>query len=394
MSRRLVTRGGLSAANTQSSASSRTAVLPDYEPPSCLLDSTARRALGELSNNRGTTAYEIQLKQSSRYIGISISDLHERLRIQRDRLAKLRAIREGKGGIKSSDEENLEAHVARLEKEVESLTKDHEISMRDLLDKGAELEDEADILGVLYTRTTAQGAASGNDSTVQDAEDHTGPLPNDARPHDVPSTLDAYSEIRSGKIAEYERLSMHERYALNNDYVAFKKLWHDAAVGEDGPPLPDASKWFDRNGLPVMSGSTGMHGVQGDGDDSDDDIAVSREVVSVKCPLTLRTMQNPYSNRKCKHTFEKSALLDYLPMQGEVQCAQTGCNQKFSRANFDRDFFLDQAMLRRIERARAAEESDMDMDEDEDEELEGDSELAVRGYKRRHSSRPPKTERG
>ncbi|KAI9151691.1 E3 SUMO-protein ligase nse2 [Paramyrothecium foliicola] len=379
MSRRLVNRSGRSATANASPSTARgsniSAVLPDYEQPACPLSDSARRALGELSSNRATASYDSMLKDALRHVGSSVGDMHERLRAQRDRLAKQRNSRQTKGTDKSAEEERLEAHVEDLEKEVLALTEESERAVRGIIDKRAGLEDEAAVLGDMYT-----AAATENDETA---------------PRGI---LKPYRERRDQKLEEYERMSMRERYALNNDYAGFKKLWHDAAVGEDGPPLPDASRWFRSDGQPVMNtaGGAGTSGPSMAGDEDmgqDDDIAVAREVVSTKCPLTLRDMDEPYSNRKCKHTFERAAILDYLPPRDRVQCPQTGCSQYFSKADFAKDFYLDEAMLRRIQRQKAAENQTDDDSEDDD--IDGDSELAVNARTRRHSSRPrvPKREK-
>ncbi|KAH7319753.1 chromosomal organization and DNA repair protein Mms21 [Stachybotrys elegans] len=380
MSRRLLNRSGNPVVSSPSSSSTprrTTTALPEYEPPSCPLDESARRALGELSNNRTAVPYELQLKESLRTLGSSVGDMHERLRYQRERLTRQKAAREAKGvAASTADEDRLKAHIDQLERDVEALTRDSERAVRELVDHKAELEDEVAVLGDLYTHAATQQPPPDEASLENENGDIEYPP--------VPSTLGAFRERRQGKLEEYGGMSMHQRYAVNNDYAGFKKLWHDAAVGEDGPPLPDASRWFRSDGQPVMSG------IGDEMDGSDDDIAVAREVVSLKCPLTLRVMKEPYSNRNCKHTFEKGALLDYLPRQGAVQCPQTGCSQSFARADFDTDFHLNQAMLRRIHRAEAAHASDEDLDDDEN--LEGDSELAVRASNRRQS-RQPKRER-
>ncbi|KAH7175783.1 zinc-finger of the MIZ type in Nse subunit-domain-containing protein [Dactylonectria macrodidyma] len=380
MSRRLVHRSGAAV------ASSRTATeLPDYQSPSCPLNEAARRALGDLSNNRGTVEYQMHLKDSVRLIGSSVGDLHERLREQRERLAALCAKREEKGTEKSSEEEQLEAHVADFETQVQALTDKSEKAIRDLIDRRAELEDESDILGDLYT-VAASDASHANLDPSQRSGRHSGDRHSQSEEEDdegeakpvvsFPSVIEVLKKQRLKKATEYSALSMQQRYALNNDYAAFKKLWHDAMAGEDGPPLPDASRWFRPDGQPVM-----RELADDDAGDDDDDIAVAREVLSIKCPLTLQPMEQPYSNRKCKHIFEKAALLDYLSMRGEKQCPQTGCSQTFSRAQFDEDFYLDQAMVRRIRRARQAEEQNR-LDEDDDDEIgDGDDEVMVRGQK-------------
>ncbi|KAF4990331.1 hypothetical protein FDECE_14419 [Fusarium decemcellulare] len=356
MSRRLLNRSGASVAS-----SSSTTALPEYEPPSCPLSDAARRDIDSLSNTRTTAVYQQQLNDSVRLLGFSVGDLHERLREQRERVAAQRAKREEKGTEKSPEEERLEKHLADLEARVNALTDSSEKAIRDLIDRRAELEDEAGIIGELYSTAVAEASENLPDA----GEDVKYPA--------APSVLERFNTLRAKKKTDYTDLSVHQRYALNNDYAAFKKLWHDAMAGEEGPPLPDASRWFGPDGQPVTHISAGAGAVD---DDDDDDIAVAREIISINCPLTLQPMEQPYSNRKCKHTFEKAALLEYLPVRGEAQCPQSGCSQKFSRARFDHDFYLDQAMMRRIKRTRQAQEQAA-MDEDEDD-GEGDDDVRVR----------------
>ncbi|KAF7539861.1 hypothetical protein G7Z17_g12322 [Cylindrodendrum hubeiense] len=386
MSRRLVNRSGTTVASSSSSSST---TLPPYQPPSCPLNDAARRALGNLSNNRGTVEYQMHLKDSVRLIGSSVGDLHERLREQRDKLEAYRARREEKGTEKSSDEERLEAHIVDLEAQVDSLTDKSEKAIRELIDRRAELEDESAILGDLYTLAAPDSSHVDLHPAQRDIKPSIAEQDEDgeAKPSaPTPSVIDIFNTERSQKVNDYSALSMHQRYGLNNDYAAFKKLWHDAMAGEDGPPLPDASRWFRPDGQPVMRESAGN-----DAGDDDDDIAVAREVLSMNCPLTLQPMNQPYSNRKCKHTFEKVAILDYLSMRGEKQCPQTGCSQMFSRPLFDEDFYLDQAMVRRIRRARQAQEQ-TELDDEDDEEADGDDEVRVRGHKA-VPGRPPKREK-
>ncbi|KAK5995116.1 E3 SUMO-protein ligase nse2 [Cladobotryum mycophilum] len=388
MSRRLFNRSGRPAGANNASSSNTTSIaaLPDYEPLSCPLNDSARRALGDLSNNRGTAPYETQLRDSVRNLGHSVGDLHERLRTRKERLADLYQRRQEKGIDKSQEEERLESHLPDFEKEIEQLTRESERALRQVIDRRAELEDEAAVLGDLFTgaATRSSGpASSSRKRRANDVPDEDDEQDDALEEPEVSSILDTYRDLRTKKKAEYTSMSAHERYGLNNDYAGFKKLWHDAAAGEDGPPLPDASKWFLPNGQPDMS-TPAQHGQQGSLDD-DDDVAVSRETISVNCPLTLLPMAEPYSNRKCPHTFEKAAILDYLPVRGEAQCPQTGCSQTFSRTRFKDDFFLDEAMLRRIQRTRQAEEARNDMDDQEDE--EGNESLVMGTQRRVRGSR-------
>ncbi|KAG5997322.1 hypothetical protein E4U43_002667 [Claviceps pusilla] len=408
-----VSDAGSSPARHQSAPNAH---LPEYQPPSCPLNEAGRRALGELSNNRGTLSYETQLKDSTRNLGLCVADLHERLRAQLDRLRSLQERRQEKGSDKTAEEERLEAHVDEFEKHVDDLTKESEESLRDVIDHRAELQDQIVVLGDLYTSaSTAATAAATNPSQLRrrarplaepsesmpaadDQDQKQSPAP-------APSTRDAYQSARAQKQAEYEALTPYQRYALNNDYAAFKKIWHDSAAGEDGPPLPDASRWFRSDGRPVMTrpgvssglGSTidGAAGHEADQDD-DDDIAVAREIISLNCPLTLRQMEEPYTHVQCKHTFEKSAIMEYLPARGNVQCPQSGCNQTMSKARFSQDFLLDEVMLRRIQRSkqthRALDDMGDDDDDDENDDQMGDESL-VMGEERHVPGRTMKHER-
>ncbi|KAJ6442040.1 chromosomal organization and DNA repair protein Mms21 [Purpureocillium lavendulum] len=398
---RLVNRG------TAATAASSAPELPPYEPPSCPLNDAARSALGQLSNNRGTVPYESQIKESVRALGLGVGDLHGRLLAQQQRLDGLRERRRERGvSEKTAEEERLEEHLAAFEDEVDVVTRGSEEALRGLVDMRSELEDEAVILGELYTAAATSGAAIAaaaqqrRGAGLGPEDDGDADEEEDRKVEPVPSTLDTLRELRAEKLDEYTRLTPYQRYAQNNDYAGFKKLWHDAAAGEGGAPLPDASRWFRSNGEPVMDrpGANKRRTTAGgdEEDEDNDDIAVEREVLSLKCPLTLRDLEEPYSNNKCKHTFEKSAILDYLPRTGTVQCPQTGCSHMFSRAKFDQDFFLDELMLRRIRRARQAEldndrAADDDEDDDDDDDEGDEPSMVVRG-ERHVRGRIPKPE--
>lgn len=93
---------------------------------------------------------------------------------------------------------------------------------------------------------------------------------------------------------------------------------HDAQnPGDTKPPMPHASTWFaeDAQSTNKYAARRRRLASQTDntqnGDEEDDEIQMIGVVSSLKCPLTLKTFKEPYSNHVCKHTFEKSAILDY-----------------------------------------------------------------------------------
>lgn len=142
----------------------------------------------------------------------------------------------------------------------------------------------------------------------------------------------------------------------NNDYKGFKTAVHEALhPGDDAPPLPRASKWFpqDRintsNTLSRRQGE-GSHDANGeDSEESDEEIYISRTKTDFKCPLSLQRFQEPYTNKICKHTYEKRYIIEYINEQGlfftqnhttgekskekQVQCVQVGCDKVISRTH-------------------------------------------------------------
>lgn len=337
MPRRLVNRtGGGTWSVSQTPAPDSEPVT--YQPPSFPLNEIAINKIGDLSSVRDTLAYQNQIKDSLRNLGHGVYDLQDRLLTQRGRLDKTRSQRHERGGDKQPDEEHLEKHVAELEADVEELTRRSEAATRHAIDQRVALEDDTAALGDLYTTSMTNRRAAPGTQEEQGNGDEMPPAP--------PSTLDTLRDSRNRKKAEYDAIPNSERYALDNDYVSFKKLWHDGLTGEDGPPLPDASKWFRADGTPAMSGAEVLGAVGANPDDSDEDLAVAREVLSLNCPLTLRPLEEPYSNRKCKHTFEKSAILDYLHNgRGQaMQCPQTGCSEVRTPAAIQGDRELTQTI--------------------------------------------------
>ncbi|GAO14989.1 uncharacterized protein UV8b_00500 [Ustilaginoidea virens] len=411
MSRRLLNRARPSGKDPSSFRAP--APLPDYQSPSCRLNDHARRALGDLLDNRGTASYEDHLKASVRHLGLGVGDLHERLATQQDRLRNLRRRRLEKDADKTADEERLETHLAQLQDDVDELTRDSEQALRDVIDHQVEVQHHAAVLGDLFA-SASTAAPAGRPRARESRRQRVGEKQEDDPPNPpgtmdwgasqddahepAPSIVAAFQDAVAKKQAEYEAQTHHQRYALHNDYIGFKKIWHDAAAGGDGTPLPDASQWFRSDGRPVMSrpGAKNRRSTMGDDDDDDDDddVAVAREFLSLNCPLTLRQMEEPYSNMKCKHTFEKSAILDYLSGGGTSQCPQTGCHQEVSKSRFDQDFYLDEAILRRIKRAKQAQRATDDMDvEDNDGQDDVPDESLVFENERRVREREAKKER-
>ncbi|PHH82251.1 hypothetical protein CDD82_6570 [Ophiocordyceps australis] len=322
--------------------------LPEYEPPSCRLSENACRGLGRLAQDHSDRQLQTHIRDAHRNISSAVGDLNEILRDQLDRHEYMRTSRAQNGRARSRKETLIQEYIARFKPEVDQVTLEAEGAVRDLIDLQAAIDDQAAVLNDMFTAAATQTRRAQDPDQDRD-------LDRDEEPPPPTSTLHSLDQARADKLAQYDKLTPHQRYGLNNDYISFKKIWYDSVCPQDGPPLPDARRWFRTNGQPVMDRPDVTSQQSDAADGSDDDVAVAREVLSVKCPLTLRTMVEPYSNKKCKHSFEKDAIREYIfQSHSSVQCPQTGCNQKFSRDQFDADFFLDQALLRRIQRSEKA----------------------------------------
>lgn len=125
----------------------------------------------------------------------------------------------------------------------------------------------------------------------------------------------------------------------NNDYKGFKSAVHSALhPNGDDPPLPRPSKWFPQD----RARSQGDANAADEGsEESDEDVYISGAKIDFKCPLTLQPLEEPYTNKKCNHTFEKERIIEYINAEGvqftqsqahgprqpekQVKCIQIGC---------------------------------------------------------------------
>lgn len=282
--------------------------LPDYEPLSTPLSPEAIRSLSQLSTNKDTRKYEEQLNKSIELLSASVRDLNDKYAERKDSLKRLQEKR-GKNGEKNDRERAEEKAVLALKNDVPRLTDECDLAVRSVIDLKVELED-----GKVALRETAQkveqearmrrGRAEDEDDDMADA-DFLGPI-------------EVLKETKAKAAENYASMTLYEKYGVNNDYIGFKRLWHDAVHGADGKPLPDASKWFSQNGG------------EDEGDD-DDDLIVAEEHLDIHCPLSMVVMQDPYTSTVCKHTFEKDSIVQFLRTKpgGRARCPQTGCNKVY-----------------------------------------------------------------
>ena len=62
---------------------------------------------------------------------------------------------------------------------------------------------------------------------------------------------------------------------------------------------------------------------EGAADDDDDDIMTMQVEESFVCPITTKTLEEPVRNAKCKHYYEKHAILQILNKGNPFTCTPT-----------------------------------------------------------------------
>lgn len=322
--------------------------LPPYEAPRCPLAPDYMRQLNDFCTGRINDTYEKQIAESAKLLSQSVYAINERVTNRRKVAAQIaaRAAKRKHGADDGEDDEAAaaaaESAVRELEEGTLELATQIEEAMREALDMQATLEDEKSTL-----RNLPELVAARQQELAQQAQqDREADEEGEADAPEVPGvpTLDVLKEACDAKAAEYDRLTAYEKYAVNNKYIDFKQSWHEGLYSNpDDIPLPDPTRWFDRDGRPKLEvrrddGEGGEGGDQDgdqDGDEEEDEIQIAREKRSFRCPLSLAMMREPFTCRICKHSFEKSAITEYIKGpngRGRVaKCPVPGCNVEVSQ---------------------------------------------------------------
>ncbi|KAI8631127.1 hypothetical protein F5Y19DRAFT_22606 [Xylariaceae sp. FL1651] len=369
-------RGRPNATSSNAQQNHRRAELPEYEPPSCPLDNASRRALAELStNNADTRKYEEQLKQSITLLTNSVRDINDRYVKRKQSLKRLQERRRGQSeegeGVeesKKSERERAEEEAfVRLREEVPSLTEECDSAVRAVIDLRVELEDGRKAIQDTVRKVefeSANAAERNREGGNNDDEDDDDLVMGNTQ-RDILGPLRILKHEKRKAAADYATRSMEQRYAVDNDYIGFKRLWWDSVHSVDGKPLPDATRWFTRNG-----------GADEDEGDEEEDLVIAEEHISIYCPLSMVIMEEPYTSRTCKHTFNKPAIVQFLRSQPgrTAKCPQTGCSKEVTI----NDFYDDQVMVRKIKREQAEKErGDVEDDDEDEEEVDEDGDESI-----------------
>ncbi|CAG7989737.1 unnamed protein product [Penicillium salamii] len=371
-----------------------------YQAPEAPLTVEDQRQFASLLSSQHLRDLRTHLSWAIDKLTASGGEVNERLADARGRYEREKENQRRRGEEVEPDEESEEyQRLAEEETKVEAITARLEEKTRSIVDCNARLQgltdaigevekEEADAIqaaiGVRQTRSRRSRRnvnEDGEEEEVEDPQDDSYEDPQEKEARERNAQNPPSSRIVAKIAADTEKwngMSLTERYAGDNNYIGFYKMVHDSKFpSDDVPPLPHSSTWFSHMEDPAQSRgvSTRTRQNQAPADD-DDDIAIQRERVSLKCPLTLLPFEDPVTSTKCPHSFEREAIENMINSskttvappdsrrgQGRVKyikcpvCATPLCGH---------DLRPDPVLLRKVRRAQELEEREAEDDHLED----------------------------
>ncbi|CAG8106458.1 unnamed protein product [Penicillium salamii] len=379
---------------------SRQPRLYTYQAPEAPLTLEDQRQFASLLSSNHLRDLRTHIQHAIDKLTASGGEVNERLADARGRYEREKENKRRQGEEVEPDEESEEyQRLAEEETKVEAITARLEEKTRSIVDSSARLQgltdaigeverEEADsiqaAMGARQTRSRRSRRMVNEDGEEEEAEDPQDDDYEDAQEKEARerNAQNPPSSRIVAKIAEetekWSGMSLTERYAGDNNYIGFYKMVHDSKFpSDDVPPLPHSSTWFSHMEDPAQSRgvSTRTRRNQAPADD-DDEIAIQRERVSLKCPLTLLPFEDPVTSTKCPHSFEREAIENMINSsrttvappdsrrgQGRVKyikcpvCATPLCGH---------DLRPDPVLLRKVRRAQELEEREAEDDHLED----------------------------
>lgn len=323
-----------------SRATQATAAPPAYEPPTYPLNPNAQRALAHLAQTHSLRKLKEHLGAASDCLTEDVGKVNDRVHDRSEKMHKRVGKNQEKGAEPNEELEELERQLQDVKDRAEKMTQRMDESMRKIIDGEQSVQNMEDILKAVSNQAmTASQAAQHSQSQQRrrraaqaDGDDEDEEMP-DFDPTDPAggavtqnrqafSLNEAFRTRLQDEKDRYQTRSLGDRYSTNNRYIGFKRTVHDALnPGEDAPPMPHAATWFNEGNTPAP----GVTEAGNAHEDSDDDIAIARERISTKCPLTLQEFRQPVTSKKCPHTFEKEAIISLIGRRPQVQCPVPGC---------------------------------------------------------------------
>ncbi|KAJ6095771.1 hypothetical protein N7486_006517 [Penicillium sp. IBT 16267x] len=325
--------------------------LPPYEAPSAPLTAETNRQLAMLLQSEQHKALNIHLQHATQALTDTGGEVNERLcdaRVRYEKAKEKRRNRNAGGQEENSNWEDAEneelERLGDIERKTDAVTAQMEEKIRAIIDTENKLqelgetvtrigreEEEAQIAILGPRRTRGQERRRrGDDEDGDDAadSDFEGSPEREARERSAqnPPSRRFEESLQTGA-ERWNGLSLTDRYAGNNSYIGFYRMVHNAKFPNDeAPPLPHSSTWFQHLEDPNATSAASQNASgprnstrsrrEPSPAESDDDIAIQRERISTKCPLTLLPYQDPVTSTKCPHSFEREAIHDMIARSG------------------------------------------------------------------------------
>ncbi|KAL9094885.1 MAG: hypothetical protein Q9165_002834 [Trypethelium subeluteriae] len=367
--------------------------LPPYEDPLHALKPTQQSQLQQLQKLKYLETLNTHLRHATECVNTMAANINDRFTERQISLGKRKAKRAQLGlGEDGSDLREEEKELEAMRERVDKMTQRMEETVRKVIDSSKYVESIENGMKDVQSQSTNDAARATQRSqnqiqtrsTVVDEDDLADFEPTDpATTAPVHSLCHLYTNKLEREKDRWQTFSLRTRYANHKDYIEFRELVHDAQNPDSGGERPNRAAWFsDRAGSPApgitrrtaarTSHGSGNGDGEGDSDSDSSDIAIARERISTKCPLTLREFEDPVTSTHCPHSFERSAILslikDARDQSGSsrgarvVQCPVGGCAQMLT----ERDLRKDPTMVRRIQRLQAAKARAAEEDSDDE----------------------------
>lgn len=364
--------GRLASRSSTQSSQQRRAQLPPYQLPSCPLTNQHKLQLSNLAAEADYAKYKKHLGTCVSTIINATADSNEALKIAKEDLEDKRTKRRQKearqaeaededgnaAGVGNSQEEiMLEEHVEKMTEKVERLSREAEKAMRELIDYTDELRAQDQLMQGVIAKASQPAAARRRQGSDEEGDEV---MPDAEADEEVVGPTEILKMAREDYNRAYGNRSMGNRYARNKDYATFKEMVHEAAGHTE--PLPPPAEWFGPDGQPRDRRS--MNVTANADEEEDEDFVITGEVADLRCPLTLQLFKEPMKNNKCKHVFEKSAIMEMFerapvfrdggrrgPGVKKLQCPQAGCDHMLE----EKDLAEDIIMKRMVKRQKAQE---------------------------------------
>ncbi|WEW58210.1 hypothetical protein PRK78_003678 [Emydomyces testavorans] len=407
--------------------------LPPYQRQSHKLNADAKHAIQNIAHSEHFRHLDVHLRNLAAALTSAAGEVHDQLTDAKARCERQKRKREQKEGNEDADgdedrtttvtDDAADKHVADLEARVIMTTQKMEKKIRQLVDAEVEIGAMKDILAKIgqspdesRSRPQARRAPRTRRRRVQDDDDedenenaagadHDSNQDENGETEGIVPAIELFETHLKAKETEWENLSLTQRYTTHNTYIGFYRIIHDAKhPGDDVHPLPHPSTWFNHMESPTEASETpgrsqgkktSTNARRLDHDD-DEDVAVQRERISLRCPITLLPFKDPVTSTKCPHSFEREAIEDMVNLSREtifisipgtrdgrqrIQCVKCPvCSAQITL----QDLRHDPVLLRRVRRAaeNAATEEE---EEEENDDMQEDEQDVVVGSQRQKS---------